>query len=518
MRPTNVLPVALGILLCVAAACAASAQTFTTLASFNAKESPLGAFPNGSLVQGLDGNLYGTTDEGGLCTWACGTVFNITPSGVVTSLYSFCSQNTCPNMPLAGLMMATSGNFYGTTLDPSGQCGSKCGTIFEITPGGALTIIHTFASNEGWNVTAPLIQAANGNFYGTGIQGGVSNQGTIFETTPSGTLTDVYSFCSQPNCADGEEPVGGLVQAPSGSFYGTTVGGGMNSTSCFDPTCGTVFRVNENGELKTLYKFCAQAGCADGASPFGGLVQAGNGTFYGTTFLGGNNDSSCGSVAYSTTCGVIFEMTAAGALTTLYRFCAQAGCPDGGNPDGTLIQGTDGNFYGYTRLGGPAGSSCFNFCGSLFRITPEGILTTLYSFCAETNCADGWAPNGSLVQATDGDFYGTTQRGGGCKEIREGCGTVFKLSMGLAPFVKTLPASGQVGAQVEILGTNLTGATRVTFHGTSATFTVVSSTEITTTIPAGATGGTVKVTTPSGTLLSNVPFRVTRSRLPGGVL
>jgi uncharacterized repeat protein (TIGR03803 family) len=166
---------------------------------------------------------------------------------------------------------------------------------------------------------------------------------------------------------------------------------------------------------------------------------------------------------------------------------------DGSKPYARLVQATDGNFYGTTYQGG-AGA------GTVFKITPGGTLTTLHSF----NQSDGTGPFG-LVQATDGNFYGTTYSGGANSYY----GTIFSLSVGLGPFVKTLPTSGKVGAAVKILGTNLTGATRVSFNGTAAAFTVVSASEISTTVPAGATTGKVRVTTPGGTLLSNLAFRVT---------
>jgi uncharacterized repeat protein (TIGR03803 family) len=169
-----------------------------------------------------------------------------------------------------------------------------------------------------------------------------------------------------------------------------------------------------------------------------------------------------------------------------------------------LIQGTDGNLYGATFSGGANETSCNGGCGTLFKITTAGKLTTLYNFCSKSGCTDGSSPEGGLVQDTNGTFYGTTYYGG-----TDGLGTVFSLSVGLGAFVKTVPMSGAVGAKVTILGTNLTGATSVSFDGTAATFKVVSATEITTTVPTGAKTGKVTVTTPAGTLSSNVTFRVT---------
>jgi uncharacterized repeat protein (TIGR03803 family) len=168
-----------------------------------------------------------------------------------------------------------------------------------------------------------------------------------------------------------------------------------------------------------------------------------------------------------------------------------------------VIQATDGNLYGTTFGGGTNNSDCTAGCGTIFKLTTAGVLTTLYKFCSESNCADGSAPQGGLVQDTNGTFYGTTYYGG-----TDGIGTVFSLSVGLGPFVETLPTSGKVGTAIKILGTTLTGATSVTFNGTAATFKVASASEITTTVPTGATTGTVKVVTPGGTLSSNVAFRI----------
>jgi uncharacterized repeat protein (TIGR03803 family) len=251
-----------------------------------------------------------------------------------------------------------------------------------------------------------------------------------------------------------------------------------------------VFQLTSDGKLTTLYSFCSEANCTDGVSP-NSLVQGSDGNFYGTTAYGGNN---CPTTGIEGGCGTIFEITPAGKLTTLYRFCAGTTCLDGSNPVG-LLQASNGNLYGTSSGGGAYGG------GTVFEITRAGDLSTLFSFCAN-GCADGGSPNG-LVQGTNGNFYGTTEAGG-----VYGGGTVFSFSVGLGPFVEALPTSGAIGASVTILGNNLTGATEISFNGTPALFKVVSSTEITATVPGGATSGTVTVTTPGGTLKSNTAFRV----------
>jgi uncharacterized repeat protein (TIGR03803 family) len=493
--------------------CAATAiaQSFTTLASF---DSTNGAVPYDSLVQGLNGNFYGTTDAGGVnCASddGCGTVFEITPAGELTTLYSFCSQTNCTDgaNPYAGLVLATNGNFYGTTYHGGAN---NYGTVYKLSskpkagcPSGSNTgdgwcetVLYSFCTQglpctDGGLPYAGLVQSSDGNFYGTTYYGGANGYGSVFKITTAGKLKTLYSFCSQffPYCTDGENPAAGLVQATNGNFYGTTEFGGANAGNY-----GTVFEITPKGKLTTLYSFCSQNNCTDGFDPAAVLVQATNGDLYGTTAAGGANCTS------DDGCGTVFEITPAGELTTLYSFCSQAGCADGEFPYAGLVLATDGNFYGTTLYGG-ANSSVTPSAGTVFQITPAGNLTTLYSFCSQGGCTDGESPTGGLVQATNGNFYGTTTLGGADDD-----GTVFSLAVGLGPFVETEPTSGKVGKAVKILGTDLTGTTSVAFNGTAATFKVVSSTEITTTVPTGATTGTVAVTTPSGTLNSNVVFQV----------
>jgi uncharacterized repeat protein (TIGR03803 family) len=465
------------VLLCAAAAVISPAQTFSVLHRFLYTD---GANPLGTLVQGANGTFYGTTINGG--TNQVGTVFKITASGTLTTLHNF--DGADGQAAFAGLVQATNGNFYGTTYfgGTGGACEvGSCGTVFTMTPGGTLTTLHSFDGTDGGNPFAGLVQATNGNFYGATYAGGASAActdgcGTIFTITPAGTLTTLYSFCSESDCTDGQQPYGRLVQGTDGNLYGTASAGGAGGG-------GTVFKITLGGTLTTLYSFCSESDCTDGQQPFAGLVQASNGSFYGATTEGGiDND------------GTVFQINSGGTLTTLHSFDGT----DGDFPAASLIQATDSNLYGTTQAGG-AGCSSGSGCGTAFKITPGGTLTTLKIF----NPTVGTFLYAGLLQATNGMFYGTAGYNG-----NTGDGTVFSLSEGLSPFVETLPTSGTVGATVKVLGTNLTGATGVTFNGTPATFTVVSASLITTTVPAGATTGRVRVTTPSGTLVSNVVFRV----------
>jgi uncharacterized repeat protein (TIGR03803 family) len=447
--------------------CAAAAVGQTTFTSLASLIHVSGGQPYAmSLVQGLDGNFYGTTNNNG--AHGLGTVFKVTPAGKITTLYSFCALPGCTDgsTPDAGLVLGIDGSFYGTT---DGGGANNNGTFFKITPGGTLATLRSFTRADGEEFSGALVQGADGNFYGTTIIGGNSGAGTIFKITPTGNLTSIHGFH-----ADGgpENPFAGLVLGKDGDFYGTTCFGGSD-------TWGTVFKITPGGILTMLHSFDS----TDGGCPIDKLVQATNGNFYGTTQSGGISSA-----------GTIFEITPGGALTTLYSFCAQIECTDGGHPVAGLVQGTDGTFYGATYAIGTD-----NF-GTILEITGGGALTTLHTF----DVTDGASPAGALFQSTNGNFYGTTEYGGS-----DDIGTVFQISVGLRPFVATLPTSGSAGSSVKILGNNLAQTTTVTFNGIPATFTVVSSSQVTATVPAGATSGRVTLTMPKGTLKSNVEFRVT---------
>jgi uncharacterized repeat protein (TIGR03803 family) len=464
-----------------------SAQTFTTVHTFIG---PDGEYPNGPLIQATNGYAYGTTASGGAncgSNGGCGTVFKISPKGVFTTIYSFCSQSSCADgsYPEAGLIQATNEDLYGTTSGGGAnqRTSGGAGTVFKITPNGILTTLYNFCSQPGCSdgsfPAAGLVQATNGDLYGIAGE-------TVFKISPRGAYTALYTFCLQTGCLDGQIPTG-LIQAANGDFYGTTQYGGAG----VHPD-GTIFKMTPAGVPTILHNFCSRTQCTDGnyASV---LVQAPDGYVYGTTNGGGSQGA-----------GTFYRMTPGGVFTKLYNFCYLT-CPDGSDPEVGLAVASDGDLYGTTDYGGivdPGANS-----GTIFKITPSGDLTTLYSFC-EYNCRDGGRPS-ALLQATNGNFYGVTKDGGpeGLGNA-PGVGTVFSLSVGLPPFVKTQTASGEVGAAVNILGSDLTGATSVSFNGVDTVFNVASRFVITTTVPAGATTGTVQVVTPSGTLLSNVPFRV----------
>jgi len=391
------------LVVCAATAMAASAQSFTTLHSF---ESTDGAFPYAGLIQATDGNFYGTTSGGGAYDYY-GTVFKIAPVGTLTTLHSF--NGTDGSLPLR-LIQATNGNFYGTT-EEGGTYGF--GTVFKITPRGTLTTLHSFDSSDGKFPVGGLSQATDGNFYGTTYEGGASGYGTIFKITPRGTLTTLHSF---DGYHDGALPWDRLIQATDGNFYGTTQTGGT-----YDH--GTIFEITAGGTLTTLHSF----DFVDGDQAHAGLIQSTDGNLYGTTY-GGGADPKCRRPLFG--CGTVFSMTPEGVLATLHSFDST----DGANPSAGMIQASNVNFYGTTTSG--AGWRCKGGCGTVFQITSGGTLTTLHSFSS----ADGAAPWGELIQAVDGNFYGTTAQGGAY-----GYGTIFRLI--LAPEVRLSATSLSFGNQ-----------------------------------------------------------------------
>jgi uncharacterized repeat protein (TIGR03803 family) len=454
------------------------AIVFTTLVNFDGTN---GANPNRPPIQGPDGNLYGTTPNGGANS--SGVLFKMTPAGTLTTLYSFCPETGCPDGKNPGALGLGTDmndvNFYGEA-GGGGTLGN--GTIFKFTGEGTPTTLHNFDGTDGSSPGDRIVQVGSGDFYGTTFFGGNLTEcfgigcGTVFQITPSGTLTTLYDFCSLSGCTDGAVLFESLAQGANGDFYGATWGGGAGNG-------GTIFKITPTGTLTTLYSFCVvnYPFCGDGSNPIGPVLGR-DGNFYGTTASGGANGE-----------GSVFKITSSGTLTTIYSFCASVACTDGADARNGIILGSDGNFYGTTYYGGTHDE------GTIFKVTPAGVLTTLHSF----DGTDGYDQIGVLFQATNGALYGQTTMGGS-----NGDGTIFSLAAGLNAFVETVPVSGTVGTNVTILGNDLTGVTSVTFNGTAATYIIVSSSEITATVPTGATTGTVDVTTPRGTLKSNTIFRV----------
>jgi uncharacterized repeat protein (TIGR03803 family) len=450
----------------VLAATAAPAQV-TVLYNFGSKSGdPLQPANSGIVAQGRDGSLYTTSVGGG--TGSGGTVFKITPSGVLKVLFNFDSVHGATGY--GGLTLGSDGKFYGTaTTAGSGASG----TIFKITSAGVITVIHNFSGPDGGAPQAPPIQGRDGKFYGTTTGGVGTPHGTVYQITAAGTFKNLYTF----DVTHGAFPAAPLIQGTDGDFYGTTENGGSGSSD------GEVFKITSKGVLTVLFPFDG----VHGVSPIGPLSQASDGNFYGTTFGGGANNF-----------GTVFRMTPAGVVTVLHSFNFS---PDGGRPTSGLVQGSDGNFYGTTSQGGTLGF------GTVYSITSGGTYTVLYTFDQTT----GAYPLVTLMQHTSGLMYADTQRGGtGPNSCPSGVcsGVFYSLSEGLGPFVNLVTRAAKVGKKIGILGQGLKGTTAVSFNGTPAVFKVVSATYMTATVPVGASNGPVTVTTPGGTLTSNKDFLV----------
>jgi uncharacterized repeat protein (TIGR03803 family) len=367
-----------------------SAQVLTVLHSFNGTD---GQLAESALVQGSDGNFYGTTALGGQNHK--GTVFKIDSTGNLTTLHSFSGFPSDGADPIAGLIQGSDGNFYGTTA-LGGFFGQ--GTLFRITPAGAVTVLHSFSGllGDGSVPMGGLVQANDGSLYGTTALGGLHSKGTVFRTA-LGIVVTLHSFSGSPG--EGANPTAKLVRGSDGNFYGTTLRGGAQNL-------GTAFKISALGSFTVLHSFSGFPG--EGADPLAGLVQGSDGDFYGTTALGGGHYL-----------GTVFKITSAGSLTTLHSFSAASG--EGADPFAGLVQGSDGDFYGTTALGGA------HYLGTIFKVTSAGSLTTLHSFSASPG--EGATPVSAVVQASDGNFYGTTALGGAHR-----WGTVFKFSASaLAP-------------------------------------------------------------------------------------
>ncbi len=405
----------------------AGGQTLTPLWQFGSLSNAAdGAGPWSGLIQGRDGNFYGTA--GGTAVVHC-TVFKITPDGTLTTLWQFGNSNTNAdgNSPLAGLVQGNDGDFYGTT---STAGTNRAGTVFKITSAGTLTTLWQFGSwsnyADGASPWAGLVQGSDGNFYGTTASGGANGyygHGTVFRISSSGTFTNLYQFGNV--ATDGEGPNCTLAQGGDGNFYGTTTSGGTNDI-------GTVFKITSAGTLTTIWQFGSLPNNGDGKWPEAGLVQGSDGNFYGTTQNGGTNNA-----------GTVFKITSDGTLTPLWQF-GGFDSADGGGPH-ALIQGSDGNLYGTTTL---------RF-GSIFRITPSGILTTLWQFGSLPNHADGVGPMAGLVQGSDGSFYGTTSGYGGI----DGSGTVFKLTVPLNPPANQISSISITGINIALAIPSVVGET-----------------------------------------------------------
>ena len=325
-------------------------------------------------------------------------------------LHAFCSQKDYRDGggPDASLIADSQGNLYGTT---AGGGTYNNGTIFKVAPDNTETVLHSFENApDGEGPGGSLLMDGQGNFFGTTRYGGrrPAGQGTVFKMAPSGAVTVLYSFCVGSNCRDGAVPSGGLIADGQGNLYGTTVNGGKQGPSCtgYHSTCGTIFKLAADGTQTTLYTFCSHKNCKDGANPVGRPISDNQGNLYGAAVHGGKS-----------ACGAIFKLAPDGVETVMHNFCSKTKNADGESPNGDLIADDQGNLYGTTADGGVYGA------GTVFKLTPDGALKTLYAFCPlGDNCVDGYVPGAGLVADGQGNLYGTTSHGG-----QFSYGTLFKL-------------------------------------------------------------------------------------------
>ena len=440
----------------------AGATTFSTIHTFTAATEGNVTYP--ALVQGADGQLYGVNSTGGRSD--NGTIFSIGLGGGSFRVLNTFTQTDQGTTPEGGLVQARDGNFYGTA-NTGGNGGY--GTLFQCIPStGKLNILAQFTNgNPGGNPVGTLVEAVSGNLYGTARYGGADNYGTVFQTNLA-TLTTT-TFAQITGGLAGYYPQSDLIQATDGNFYGTTEQGGTNNL-------GTFFQVTPAGLYTVLYSF---TGGADGSRPLRGVIQGIDGSFYGVCNQGGTYG---GGAIYR-----IDYLNTTFKLTALYDFAPIV--LDGSNPLSNLVQASDGNFYGTTAGGGANGN------GIVYEITPTGGYNILYSF---TDGTDGAAPVAALTQANDGKLYGTTAGTNGQ------LGTVFRLDNGLAaPYPQPrylLQTSASVGDTILIKGDNFVGTTAVSFTGaggtliSSGSFTVLSKTVVQAVIPGGALTGPITVT------------------------
>ncbi len=407
------------------------AGTFSPIYSFPGGSD--GEYPVAALTPATDGYLYGTTSYGGLN--GLGTVFKIAPAGAFASVYSFAGTND-GRYPVAALTPARDGALYGTTSG-GGTDSQGWGTVFKVTTAGTFKSLYSFSGgNDGGYPYANLVQASDGNLYGTTYTGGSNGWGTVFKITTAGAFTNLYSFTGGN---DGQNPASGLVDGGNGNLFGTVEYGGANGA-------GAIFEISTTGKFTSLYSFTGES---DGANPSGSLARGKDGSLFGMTSTGGASGL-----------GTVFAASPAGAFQSLYSFSG----PDGMSPQGSLALGNDGNFYGTTSGGGANGF------GVIFKITPGGSFTLLYSFNGST---DGRYPAAGLALANDGNFYATTELG------PQGVfGAVFRMSQGSSVPVLQSPTfnagavnitwSADAGATYQ-LQYNSDGSTHWTNLGPSAT-------------------------------------------------
>jgi uncharacterized repeat protein (TIGR03803 family) len=400
----------------LASAGVAHAWTFKTLYSFcKVRGCTDGKAPMGGVILDGSGNLYGTTSGGG--AKGGGVLFKLTRNPVTglytySRTYSFCSLLLCGDgrKPWGDLIIDVAGNLYGTTFGSQ----TNCGTVFEFTAGGTLTVLHAFTCSDGeWPIGLSYVGAGapydgHSSLFGATYIGGahVQSAGVVYQLTPGNpawTLDILHDFCAETNCADGQSPWERLLVDSNSRLYGTTTLGGAHHR-------GTVYRldlVRRIWQETVLHSFCTEQSCDDGFGPLGGVNKDKSGVLFGTTEFGGAH--SRGAAYRLANDGSSFQVT--------YGFCTLQDCLDGAYPAGD--QRRKGSaLFGVTSGGGET-------AGNVFQLRPDNgtwTATSLHNF--QTDCSDGCHPQyQQLAMDADGNLFGTTESGG-----LYGGGTVFELS------------------------------------------------------------------------------------------
>jgi uncharacterized repeat protein (TIGR03803 family) len=478
-----------------------TAGAYTLLYSFCAEGNPClltGGYPLGGVTLGSDGNLWGTTPNGGKD--AAGTVFKMTPAGTLTKVHDFTNGNddSAPNYPV---FQGQDGNMYGVSEE---QYNTQYGSFFKLTTKGAITP-HPFNYSDGDSPNLPA-QGTDLNFYGTAQYGGdaTCKCGVVYKATTAGKITVLHKFTGYPS--DGNRPIGVLVQGNDRNFYGTTYQGGAYNY-------GTVFKISASGTYTLLHSFNDVAPTYDGQYPIAGLTLGTDGNFYGVTSRGG--------VSNAGPYGVVFKITPAGTETVLYDFCAIS-CYDGFVPTTPLVLHTNGKFYGNTAGNSNGGSVFYSFDVGLAPFAQlvlwSGKVGTTaellgQGFAGTSSVSFNGTPATTFKVVSDTYLTATVPAGAltGSVTVATAGGTLTSNHIFLVvPSIQKInPSSGAVGSPVTITGSGLTQATKVSFGGgKAAAFTVNSDSQITATVPTGAKTGRIVVTTPGGTATSQT-FTVT---------
>jgi uncharacterized repeat protein (TIGR03803 family) len=472
-----------------------TAGAYTLLYSFCAEGNPClltGGYPLGGVTLGSDGNLWGTTPNGGKD--AAGTVFKMTPAGTLTKVHDFTNGNddSAPNYPV---FQGQDGNMYGVSEE---QYNTQYGSFFKLTTKGAITP-HPFNYSDGDSPNLPA-QGTDLNFYGTAQYGGdaTCKCGVVYKATTAGKITVLHKFTGYPS--DGNRPIGVLVQGNDRNFYGTTYQGGAYNY-------GTVFKISASGTYTLLHSFNDVAPTYDGQYPIAGLTLGTDGNFYGVTSRGG--------VSNAGPYGVVFKITPAGTETVLYDFCAIS-CYDGFVPTTPLVLHTNGKFYGNTAGNSNGGSVFYSFDVGLAPFAQlvlwSGKVGTTaellgQGFAGTSSVSFNGTPATTFKVVSDTYLTATVPAGAltGSVTVATAGGTLTSNHIFLVvPSIQKInPSSGAVGSPVTITGSGLTQATKVSFGGgKAAAFTVNSDSQITATVPTGAKTGRIVVTTPGGTATS----------------